>query len=148
MSGADARALEALEMDLLIEALFRRYGYDFRHYSRPSLARRIRDTVRKEAVPTISALQDRMLHDPGCADRVVTGLTVHTTSMVRDPEFYQAFRGQVVPLLRTYPFVRIWHAGCSTGEEVYSLAILLHELGIYDRCRIYATDVGTAHLER
>lgn len=146
--GSGAHELESLETDLFLEALLRRYGYDFRQYARPSIRRRVRAAVRREKVPTISALQDRMLHDPSCADRVVTALTVHTTSMFRDPGFYLAFRTKVVPLLRTYPFVRIWHAGCSTGEEVYSLAILLHEEGVHERCRIYATDVGTAHLER
>jgi chemotaxis protein methyltransferase CheR len=93
-------------------------------------------------------LQDRILHDPACFERFIIALTVNVTSMFRDPNFYLAFRTKVVPLLKTYPFVRIWHAGCSTGEEVYSTAIVLTEEGIYDRCRIYATDLNESVLKQ
>src|SRR5581483_4083893 len=91
---------------------------------------------------TVSQLQDRLLHDPPCMERLLLDLSINVTAMFRDPSFYLAFREQVVPMLRTYPFTRIWCAGCSTGEEVYSLAILLQEEGLYERTRIYATDIN------
>jgi chemotaxis protein methyltransferase CheR len=134
--------LEDLELRLLLEAVFHFYGFDFREYAPGSLHRRVRHLVREEGLPTISALQDRILHDPEALPRLVNGLSVSVTSMYRDPGFFRAFRQQVVPVLRTYPLVRIWHAGCSTGEEVYSMAALLEEEGLYDRCRIYATDMN------
>jgi chemotaxis protein methyltransferase CheR len=138
--------LEELEIRLLLEGIFAHYGFDFRDYALASIRRRIATQMRAESVPSVSGLQDRVLHDPACMERLLLALTVHVTSMFRDPSFYAAFRERVVPVLRTYPFVRIWHAGCSTGEEVYSLAILLHEEGLYPRCRIYATDASEAVL--
>jgi len=96
------------------------------------------------ATTTVSGLQDKVLHDRGCMERMLLALSVNVSAMFRDPGFFCVFRDQVVPWLRTYPFIRIWCAGCSTGEEVYSLAILLHEEGLYDRCRIYATDMNEA----
>ena len=146
-AAADVRLL-ALEVELLLTGLAELYGYDFRNYARASLIRRIRRAVQLEGVPTVSALQTKLLHDETAAMRFVASLSVHTTSMFRDPDVYQALRAEIVPRLRTYPFVRIWHAGCSSGEEVYSLAILLEELGVYDRCRIYATDLSDGVLER
>lgn len=97
---------------------------------------------------TISGLQERTLHDPACMERFLLALSVNVTSLFRDPFFFLTFRKKVVPLLKTYPFIRIWHAGCSTGEEVYSMAILLEEEGLYERCRIYATDMNEAVLKR
>jgi chemotaxis protein methyltransferase CheR len=141
-------SVEDLEIALLLEGVYRHYGLDFREWAQGSLKRRLLLRVRDEGLATISALQDRVLHDPDCRDRLVGALAVKFTSMFRDPEFYVVFRNEVVPLLRTYPFVRIWHAGCSTGEEVYSLAILLREEGIYERCRIYATDLDDGVLRR
>lgn len=140
--------LEEIEIQLLLEGVARFYGYDFRNYALASLKRRIFHVMRAERLTTISALQDKILHDPVCMERFLLALTVHVTSMFRDPQFYLAFRTKVVPLLRTYPFIRIWHAGCSTGEEVYSMAILLHEAGLYDRCRIYATDMNAGVLQQ
>jgi chemotaxis protein methyltransferase CheR len=96
----------------------------------------------------VSALQERVLHDPAAMERLLLDLSITVTAMFRDPGFYAAFRRDVVPLLRTYPFIRIWHAGCSTGEEVYSMAILLQEEGLYDRARIYATDINEGVLQR
>jgi len=139
--------LEELEIDLLLEGLFRRYGYDFRGYARSSLRRRVRGALTAEQLGTVSALQDRVLHDPACLQRLLQALTVNVSAMFRDPSFFLAFRRRAVPLLRTYPFIRIWQAGCSTGEEVYSLAILLKEEGLYDRCRIYATDMNDTVLQ-
>jgi chemotaxis protein methyltransferase CheR len=140
--------LEAIEIELLLTGLARRYGYDFRNYARASLTRRIRQALDKEDVPSISALQEKLLHDAVATRRFVETLSVHTTGMFRDADVYRALRSEVIPLLKTYPFVRIWHAGCSTGEEVYSLAILLHEAGLYHRCRVYATDISDAVLKR
>ena len=143
-----AQNVEDLEIQLLLDGILHRYGYDFRHYAPASLRRRIRSIVEKEAVPSISTLQERILREPGCMARFITSLSVPVTAMFRDPSFYRALRSEVLPMLRTYPFVRIWHAGCSTGEEVYSLAIVLVEENLYDRCRIYATDLSDATLQR
>jgi chemotaxis protein methyltransferase CheR len=140
--------LEALEMDLLLEAIYRRYGYDFREYAHASLKRRIVGAVRAEKLQSISGLQERVLHDTACMERFLLALSVNVTSMFRDPQFFMAFREKVVPILRTYPFVRIWHAGCSSGEEVYSMAILLQEEGLYEKCRIYATDMNESVLKQ
>jgi len=144
----DLEALQSLELELLLTAVLRRYGYDFSHYAPASLLRRVQRAMQEERVRTISALQERLLHDPDALRRFVSVLSVHVTAMFRDPPFYRFLRTHVVPILRTYPFVRIWHAGCSTGEEVYSVAILLQEEGLYDRCRIYATDISDDLLAR
>jgi chemotaxis protein methyltransferase CheR len=140
--------LEKIEVELLLEAVFRRYGFDFRAYAYASLRRRIWKRIHAEGLRTVSELQDRLLHDPSVMERLLLDLSVNVTAMFRDPNFYAAFRMQVVPLLRTYPFVRIWHAGCSTGEEVYSMAILLQEEGLYSKTRIYATDINEVVLQR
>jgi chemotaxis protein methyltransferase CheR len=141
-------SIESIELEALLSAIRRRYGYDFHEYARASLRRRVDRALRAEGVESLSSLQGRILRDPACMRRFIGHLTVHVTSMFRDPEFYRVLRATVVPLLRTYPFVRIWHAGCSTGEEVYSLAILLEEEGLYERCRIYATDISDDLLQR
>lgn len=140
--------IEAIEIDLLLEGLRRCHGYDFRDYSRASLARRVRRVVALEKLATVSDLQRRVLHEPATVARIVAAMSVHATSMFRDPEVHRALRAQIVPILRTYPLIRVWHAGCATGEEVYSLAILLHEEGLLDRSRLYATDISSELLER
>ncbi len=140
--------VEDIEISLLLEGLYRAHGFDFRDYSRASIKRRILELMRAEKLDTVSAFQDRVLHDAACLDRFLLGLSVHATAMFRDPSFYLTFRKRVVPLLRTYPTVQIWIAGCSTGEEVYSLAILLAEERIYPKCRIYATDISQAVLRK
>ena len=140
--------LEQLELELLLEGIHRRYGFDFRDYAPASLRRRVRRRMDGERVETVSALQDRLLHDPAVMERLLLDLSVNVTAMFRDPSFFLAFRQQVVPILRTYPFTRLWVAGCSTGEEVYSLAIVLAEEGLADRVRIYATDINEAVIER
>ncbi len=140
--------LEMVEIELLTEGIYRHYGFDFRDYSLPSLRRRIWKRIYAEGLTTVSGLIEKVLHDPQCMERLLLDLSVNTTAMFRDPTFYLAFRQKVVPMLRTYPFVRIWHAGCSTGEEVYSTAILLQEEGLYERCRIYATDINEAVLQK
>lgn len=136
------KELEDIEIQLLLEGIYLYYGFDFRNYAMASLRRRIWNMVRAERLTTISGLLERLLHEPECMERFLLGLTVNVTAMFRDPDFYLAFRAKAVPLLKTYPFIRIWHAGCSTGEEVYSMAILLYEEGLYSRCRIYATDMN------
>ena len=140
--------LEAIEIGLLTEGIYRHYGFDFRDYSLPSLKRRVWKRVYAEGLGTITGLLEKVLHDSASMERLLLDLSINTTAMFRDPTFYLSFRQKIVPLLRTYPFIRIWHAGCSTGEEVYSMAILLQEEGVYDRCRIYATDINEAVLQR
>ena len=140
--------LEQLEIDLLLEGVYRRYGYDFRQYARGSLRRRIYKRVLDERVSSVSSLQEKVLRDPQAMERLVLELSINVTSMFRDPTFYLSLRTKVIPLLRTYPFIRIWNAGCSTGEEVYSLAMVLHEEGLYERTRIYATDINERVLHR
>jgi chemotaxis protein methyltransferase CheR len=140
--------LEEVEIALLLEGVFQHYGYDFRNYALASLRRRIRHQMQSEKVATVSGYQECVLHDPACMERLLVALSINVTAMFRDPGFYLSFRKKVVPILRTYPFIRIWHAGCSTGEEVYSMAILLQEEDLYDKCRIYATDMNKVVLER
>src|SRR4030095_2691784 len=140
--------LERLEIELLLEAIYRHYGFDFRSYAYASIRRRLWRRIEAEGLTTVSSLQDRLLHEPAMMENVLLDLSINVTAMFRDPTFYLAFRQKVVPLLRTYPFIRIWIAGCSTGEEVYSMAILLEEEAIYDRCRIYATDLSDGALRK
>lgn len=140
--------LEALEIEQLLDAIYKHYGYDFRHYAVSSMRRRLRHTVRAEGLSTISGLKEKVLHDSRAMEHLLLALSINVSAMFRDPSFYLALRRAVVPHLRTYPFVRIWHAGCSTGEEVYSMAILLLEEGLYERTRLYATDMNEAVLKR
>lgn len=140
--------LERIEIELLLEGVFRRYGFDFRSYAYASIRRRLWKRIEAEGVSTITELQGRVLHDPQAMERLLLDLSVNVTAMFRDPGFYATFRREVVPLLRTYPFIRIWHAGCSTGEEVYSTAIVLEEEGLLDRARVYATDINDVVLQQ
>jgi chemotaxis protein methyltransferase CheR len=140
--------LERIEIELLLEGIFRQYGFDFRSYAYASIRRRLWRRIEAEGLKTISALQNRVLHEPAMMEHLLLDLSINVTAMFRDPTFYIAVREKVVPLLRTYPFIRIWHAGCSTGEEVYSMAILLEEEGLYDRARIYATDINEVVVHR
>lgn len=142
MNKQELSKVEDLEIQLLLEGIFRRYGYDFRDYAPASLKRRIWTCARNEKVKTISELQQKILRGHETMDRFLETLSINVTEMFRDPEFYRAVREKVIPYLRTYPFVRIWHAGCSTGEEVFSMAILLEEEGLYDRALLYATDIS------
>ena len=146
--SVDAENIESIELDLLLDAVFRLYGYDFRDYAKTSMRRRVANIMKKEEVDTISALQDRVLHDPRSWDRFLDGLSVNVSAMFRDPGFFLAFRQHAIPVLRTYPFIRIWQAGCSLGEEAYSLAIMLEEEGLYDRSLIYATDINEVSLRQ
>jgi chemotaxis protein methyltransferase CheR len=146
--SGDTENIESIELDLLLDAVFRLYGYDFRDYAKTSMRRRIANIMKKEEVSTISALQDRVLHDSRSWERFLGGISVNVSAMFRDPGFFLAFRQYAVPVLRTYPFIRIWQAGCSLGEEAYSLAIMLEEEGLYDRSLIYATDINEVSLRQ
>jgi chemotaxis protein methyltransferase CheR len=141
-------ALERIEIELLLEGVFRHYGFDFRSYAYASLRRRVWKRIEAEGLPTVTALQERVLHDPEVMNQLLLDLSINVTAMFRDPAFYATLRTRVIPLLRTYPFIRVWHAGCSTGEEVYSMAILLQEEGLYERARIYATDINEVVLQK
>ncbi len=140
--------LESIELELLLEGVFRHYGRDFRQYARSSLRRRVWNMVEEEKLRSISELQARVLHDTDAMERLLLHMSVNVTTMFRDPSFWSAFRTKVVPLLRSFPFVRVWHAACASGEEVYSMAVLLAEEGLYDRSRIYATDMNAEAVER
>jgi chemotaxis protein methyltransferase CheR len=140
--ASDGRAeLERIELDLLLEAIHRVYGYDFRGYARASLRRRLWRRADLEGLRSLSGLQERILHDPPAMERLLGDLSINVTEMFRDPEFHATLRDQIFPLLRTHPFIRIWVAGCSTGEEVMSIAIMLREQELLDRALIYATDI-------
>jgi len=147
-SQASRSIIEEVEIDLLLEAVYRIRGFDFRDYARASLRRRIQNRLRAERVDKMTHLLDRIVHDASCMDRLVTGLSVNVSTMFRDPGFFRALRAQVFPRLRTWPYIRIWHAGCSMGEEVYSVAIMLAEDGLMGRCRIYATDINETVLQK
>ena len=137
-----------IEMRLLIDAIFLKYHYDFRGYSGPSLKRRLTTAMSRFGCATLSQLQDKVLHDPAIFPPLLDYLTVQVSELFRDPSYFRALREKVIPLLRTYPSLRIWVAGCSTGEEVYSLAILLHEENLLSRTLIYATDINAHALEK
>jgi len=137
-----------IELRLLIEAIYLKYSYDFRDYSGASIKRRVLHALTQFECRTISALQERVLHDPGMFMQLLQLLTIPVSEMFRDPSHFLAIREEVVPLLKTYPSIKIWIAGCSTGEEVYSMAILLREEGLLDRTLIYATDINPRSLEK
>ncbi|WP_123039308.1 CheR family methyltransferase [Cohnella candidum] len=140
--------LEKLEISLLLEGIFRQYGYDFRNYAYTSVKRRVTHRLQLEGFDTATRLLDGVLHDPEMFHRLLGDLVIPVTEMFRDPETFQAFRDGIVPELRKLPYARIWHAGCSTGEEPYSMAILLEEEGLLDKTRIYGTDISEGALEQ
>jgi chemotaxis protein methyltransferase CheR len=144
---ASAADPEAADLQQLLETIYERYGLDFRDYAYSSLKRRVRRAVSEEGLAAIPELREKVLADPRAMSRLQAILTIHVTAMFRDPGVFLAFREKIVPVLRTYPFLRLWVAGCSTGEEVYSLAIVLHETGLLSRCRIYATDLSDRALD-
>ena len=138
---------ERIEIDALLNGIRSRYGYDFTHYSRASLKRRLERALAHLKLTNFTELLDRLFHDEKSFDEFLKFMSVTVTEMFRDPAFHRAIREQLVPVLKTYPFVKIWHAGCATGEEVYSMALLLHEEGFLDRARIYATDFNKHSLD-
>ncbi len=129
-----------IEIKLLIEAIYLKYGYDFRDYSPAHVRRRVLHRFEQSGLPNISALQHKLLYDDNFVQQILQDLSINVTQMFRDPSFYKALRTDIIPLLKTYPFVKAWHAGCSTGEEVYSMAILLKEENLLQRTQLYATD--------
>jgi chemotaxis protein methyltransferase CheR len=137
-----------IELQLLLQALYLKYHYDFRGYAEASLRRRLRTAMGQFGVRTLSQLQDLVLHDQSTFPALLDFMTVPVTEMFRDPSYFRAVRERAIPLLRTYPSLKIWVAGCSTGEEAYSLAILLHEEELLDRTLIYATDINPATLQK
>lgn len=144
----DPAELEELELELLLEAIYRRRGLDFRNYLRSSLRRRIRNRMTQDKLPTVTSLLNRVLHEEGYLEKLLEDLSIKVTEMFRDPGFFLALRQSVVPLLREQPSLRIWHAGCATGEEVYSMAIVLEEEGLLERSVIYATDMSPCAIEQ
>jgi chemotaxis protein methyltransferase CheR len=141
-------AVADIEIRLLVQAIFLRYGHDFRDYAQASLKRRILQAQLRMGAESISTLQARVLHDADAFAELLQYLTVPVSEMFRDPAYFLALRRHVVPVLRTYPSLKVWVAGCSTGEEPYSLAILLQEEGLLDRTILYATDINHASLEK
>jgi chemotaxis protein methyltransferase CheR len=135
-----------IEVRLLLEAIYDRYHYDFRSYAMASMKRRLSQACDHLGTTTLSGLQERVLHHPESFTALLQYLTVQVSDMFRDPEFFRALREQVMPVLATYPSIKVWAAGCSTGEEAYSLAILLQEQGLLDRSIIYATDINSESL--
>lgn len=136
------------EVSLLLDAIYGCYGYDFRNYAEAHLKRRLKHRMALSKVSTIDGLREKLLKDEGFAALLIHDLSITVTEMFRDADFYRALRDQVIPLLRTYSFIKIWHAGCSTGQEVYSMAILLKEEGLYDRATIYATDFNQGAIDQ
>ncbi len=140
MEARDFSTTENIELELLLQAVFMQYGYDFRDYSRAHVKRRVKHRVAQEGMKSISELQNYVLHDRSTFERLVRSLSINVTEMFRNPDFYKSVREKVIPILKTYPYLKIWHAGCATGEEVYSFAIMLKEEGLLKRTQIYATD--------
>jgi chemotaxis protein methyltransferase CheR len=143
-----ASQTESEQVRSLLSTIYERYGVDFRNYADMSIMRRIQNVMRSENLASIPQLERKLVVDTACMDRFMVAATVNVTSMFRDPGFYYALRNEVIPQISSRPFLRVWHAGCATGEEVYSLAIVLREEGFSGRCRIYATDMNASVLEK
>lgn len=140
--------VEDVEIQLLLEGVHQVYGYDFRDYADASIKRRLTQWLAESPFETFSEAQSRLLREPEAFVSLLQGITVNVTEMFRDPSFFKTVREQVVPFLKTYPFVKIWHAGCASGEEAYSMAILLNEEGMAGRYRMYATDIDESVLQK
>jgi len=138
---------QRIEIDLLLEAIYIKYGYDFRNYSKASIRRRVRRHLSKSGLSNVSEMLHRVLYEPAFFDKLLLDLTINVTEMFRDPDFFKGLRDLVLPDLNSKSFVKVWHAGCATGEEVYSMAILLREGGFYKNFQIYATDTNEAVLQ-
>jgi chemotaxis protein methyltransferase CheR len=137
-----------LEISLLLEAVYEKYGYDFRQYSQAHIERRITNRLMLSGLDDIAQLQLKVMSDESFAARLLQDLSITVTEMFRDPDFYKSLRDNVIPILKTYPFIKIWHAGCSTGEEVYSMSIIIQEEGLGNRVTIYATDYNQQALNQ
>ena len=140
-------SLEDLEIRLLLQAIQAKYGYNFVDYAEGSMRRRVRAALTRSGLTHLGELQHKILLEPTFFTSIVDDLTVRVSELFRDPMFFRAFRERVVPILRTYPLLKVWHAGCASGEEVYTTAILLSEENLYERAQIYATDVSPKALE-
>ncbi|QUH25400.1 CheR family methyltransferase [Serpentinicella alkaliphila] len=139
---------EDIEIKLLVEGIFLKYGHDFRNYSKAHIKRRILRRLSIAGLKSITEMLYKVLYDRSFFELLLMDFSINVTEMFRDPSFYKALRKEVIPILNTYPFIKIWHAGCATGEEVYSMAILLKEEGLYERCKIYATDFNEKVLDK
>lgn len=139
---------ERIEFDLILQAIYQKYGFDFRNYSKASIRRRIRYRLAQSNLKTISEMQHKLLYDEKFFAALLLDLTINVTEMFRDPSFFKALRETVIPELKNQPFIKVWHAGCSSGEEVYSTAILLKEEGLYESSLIYATDANDTVLDK
>ncbi len=137
-----------IELQLLLQAIYLKYGYDFRNYAKASIKRRVQHRLTKDGFESISAMQNKVLYEVSFFETLLLDLSINVTEMFRDPKFYLALRKVIIPHLKKYPFLKIWHAGCSSGEEVYSMAIILKEEGLYDRTQIYATDMNEIVLKQ
>jgi chemotaxis protein methyltransferase CheR len=140
--------LSEFEILSLLEAVYQKYGYDFRQYSQAHIRRRITNRMAMSGLENISQMQSKILNDKTFAANFLQDLSITVTEMFRDPGFYKSLRENVIPILKTYPFIKIWHAGCSTGQEAYSMAIIMQEEGLYDRTTIYATDFNQKALDQ
>ncbi|MCP4697291.1 MAG: protein-glutamate O-methyltransferase CheR [Gammaproteobacteria bacterium] len=148
METMDDIETQNIELQLLLQAIYLKYGYDFRNYAKASVKRRILHRLKKDGYKSISTMQHKLLYDVSFFDTLLLDLSINVTEMFRDPSFYRGLRKAVVPMLKSFPFLKIWHAGCSTGEEVYSMAVLLKEEGLYERTQIYATDMNEVVLKQ
>ena len=140
--------VENLEIQLLLDAIFLRYGYDFRNYARASIRRRILQFMKDQRIAWVSEMIPRLIHDASFFEEMVRGFSITVTEMFRDPSLFLALRENILPLLKSYPYIKIWHAGCATGEEAYSLAVLMAEEGLGDRATFFATDFNDTALEK
>ncbi len=147
MSSPDITT-ENIEVELLIEAIYQKYGYDFRGYSRSSVKRRLKHRLAMTGLATLTDMQRELLYDYDFFHVLLQDMSINVTEMFRDPSFYKTLREVILPSFFDYEHIKIWHAGCATGEEVYSMAILLQESGLYDKCRVYATDFDTSVLQK
>jgi chemotaxis protein methyltransferase CheR len=139
---------EEIEIRLLTEAIYQKYGYDFRNYGRAHIRRRILNRLALSHLSSVSEMTHKLLYDENFFNKILLDLSINVTEMFRDPDFYSSLRKELIPLLKTYPFIKIWHAGCATGEEVYSMAILLQEEGLLKRAQLYATDFNQLVLKK
>jgi chemotaxis protein methyltransferase CheR len=148
MIEALGSGVEDIEIQLLLEALYQRYHYDFRNYAKTSVKRRLKQAREQMGFQTFTAMQESLLHNPALLSRLLGYLTIQVSEMFRDPSYFRALREKVVPHLRTYPSLKVWIAGCSEGEELYSFVILFREEGLEDRTLFYATDINQSALDR
>jgi len=142
------RSALSIEVELIVQAIYLRYGYDFRDYSRASIKRRLELRLEKENLNNLAELQHRVIHEPNFFKQLISDFSINVTEMFRDPEFYAAVRGKILPHLARQPNLKVWIAGCGTGEEAYSLAILFKEHNLHEQTQFYATDLNSASLDR